>query len=60
MLTSEYSLVDSVFQVLLQPPDLWVYTHLFVVLQFGTDEKKKKKQEFSQRLTDERLNHTVS
>lgn len=42
MLTSEYSLVDSVFQVLLQPPDLWVYTHLFVVLQFGTDEKKKK------------------
>lgn len=28
-------LVDSVPQVLLQPPDLWVHTHLFVCLQLG-------------------------
>ncbi len=36
------SLVDGVLQVLLQPPDLWVHTHLFVCLQLGTDEKKKR------------------
>lgn len=28
-------LVDGVPQVLLQPPDLWVHTHLFVGLQLG-------------------------
>lgn len=37
-----YSLVDSVLQVVLQPPDLWVHTHLFVCLQLGTDQKKDK------------------
>lgn len=28
-------LVDGVLQVLLQPSDLWVHTHLFVCLQLG-------------------------
>lgn len=28
-------LVDGILQVLLQPPDLWVHTHLFVCLQLG-------------------------
>lgn len=36
-------LVDGVLQVLLQPPDLWVHTHLFVRLQLSTDLKKKEK-----------------
>lgn len=30
-------LVDGVLQVLLQPPDLWVHTHLFVRLQLSND-----------------------
>lgn len=33
------SLVDGVLQVLLQPSDLWVHTHLFVCLQLGTEQK---------------------
>lgn len=40
-----HSLVDGVLQVLLQPPDLWVQTHLLVCLQLGTSQKKEK--EFS-------------
>lgn len=30
-------LVDGILQVLLQPPDLRVHTHLFVCLQLGND-----------------------
>lgn len=38
-----HSLVDGVLQVLLQPPDLWVQTHLLVCLQLGTSQKKEKR-----------------
>lgn len=55
-------LVDGVPQVLLQPPDLWVHTHLFVGLQLGTDQKKKEKCSIYTHYTraeDERVNYTA-